>query len=229
MERNLFNRFNDSGNRIIPQLTNDWCISPSHKAGFENVFSLKLKQSFLVPFRKIQKDIERLGLSLNNGCLEGKFIFSKNRDLFSEQEYISWRKKIDDIKKLSIKKSNLIPGKSYILENNKEVFFLGTKYVSSFKGTISRKVALLNLNSTHFTTISKKYYFSDIGNNVFEIHNKFIISKSDKTISKTKIERLLRIYNNENPFIAYFMDSCPRIDKYIFNKKRQDFSTIIRD
>lgn len=228
MDLHKFDSFIDKGKRIYPKLTNDWVIGTSLKEGKINISSKILKISFDLLECKFLKELSRKGIKFSrNNTIIGFFIFDKNREIINEYEYNEWLLKYNEIKRNSIRKSKLIVGNAYLLEDNSKIYFLGSKYISTFKGIINKRTSKIKLEKNMFTPISKRYIFSNTKGDTFEIYNKIIISKIDEKISLSKTKKLLYKFHSGNPFIAYFRDDCPIIKEYVFEPKRGSFYTII--
>lgn len=230
MDIHKFGFFIDQGNRVSPKLTDDWVLGASFKEGNLNISSQKLNLSFNIPDGQFLLNSLRLNIQLSsNNTLIGSFIFSKKREIFDEYEYREWLSECNRIKRDSIKKSKLLKGSLYLLEDKSEVYFLGTKYISTFKGVINKALNKTELTKEMFTPISKRYLFSDERNAVFEIHSKIILEKLEGSLSQSKINKMTYKFHAKNPFIAYFRDDCPIIKKYLFDSKHLSFFTEIED
>jgi hypothetical protein len=221
-----FDYFKDNGEKIKPQLTDDWELGILRK-GRRLISSSKLNTSFFIPEDKFSIKSMTLNIEISENKLIGSFIFSKKREIYDEFEYMEWLEEKNKIKEKAIKKKDLIEGQSYLLEDNSKVYFLGKKYISTFKGNLNSSIRKRELKKENFTPVSKRYLFSNERTEVFEIHNKMILKKEEETISKRRREKLIYKYYCNNPFIAYFRNNKKDIKEYIYSQENKCFSAKI--
>ena len=83
--------------------------------------------------------------------ITGIWIFDKNRNICSEQEFYEWEDLLETKKVDEIKKNDLIVGNEYKLENGDTGVYLGFKYMS--------KVNYKDISVQNVSKISKKHFF----------------------------------------------------------------------
>ena len=212
--KNRFNSFTDNGQKITPALASDWIFNDSDRSDYLRFSSSSLSQSFTVYLGDFIAFTKRLNITMVGNKLQGSFIFDKDRDLQSEQEYYEWEDQLEMNAQNEIKKADLVAGEAYKDDSGHTVIYLGSKYVSKIKGsyyniknsTINEKVG----------SISKKHLFiykRDLNQNyswssqIKDSYKGKIIEVSPKnSITDEKLVKLQRSYYEKDQRIAFCDD-----------------------
>jgi len=245
--KNKFNSFTYNEEEIVPQLASDYRLSASSRVNAIHIYSESLNQRFLIPAATFYDSCEEKDISIKGNIIQGSFIFGKNKEIYTEEEYFEWQDAIEMNSNKEIKKKDLIPGELCILDNGEKYFFLGTKYVSKYKENCFYEIMDF-LYDMDITKINKKYYFikeNELPNETDKfdmsvayrtrgIHtpslnflkdaisdnlkNK-IIGIDKNTLSKKETSELLMLIYMDNKNIAFFEDFKEENPNYIWSNR----------
>jgi len=243
--KNKFNSFTDNKVKIIPALASDYIVKyqNTYKKNVVNISSESLNQSFYVPLNTFFDSCERLNITIVGNKIQGTYIFDKDRQIHSEEEYFQWQDELEIINASEIKKNDLVPGELCVFEDGSKYFFIGSKFVSILKEYFYRE----GFDPKKISTISKKHFFipeNFIENNerffnsgiiyllsaggLYPYRQGFKINPSKKIISidntkileEEKINHLIDFYRmDKGNRLAYFEDFNIKNPNYVWSAR----------
>lgn len=215
---NLFKSFVNNGIKIVPQLASDWELQNNDKNNSFNVHSSSLDQTFFIHNGEFLLDLIEKDITLIGNKIQGCFIFSKKRRLFTELEYQDWVNENENKQINQIDKKLLVSGDICLFEDNLLYVFLGSFYLSRRKNHF---VGDNRVNpSTGFFTIPKlknlfvlKDHFSDKSSHRYIVEDPNLRILSVTSVSEraplNEVKDLSTKYYEYNSWIAYFSPQAP--------------------
>jgi len=215
IDKTLFSKgFSDDTQKITPLMNDDWEISQTYKNNSLRISSATQNISFSVLISSFLNSTLNKKIVIDSNILQGRFIFDKNREIHTEEEYFLWEDSVENMDTSEIKKNELIIGHSYKLESGKTGIYLGFKYISRITKSI---ISLENVSK-----ISKKHLFHFDGyNSGVSFLNSKVISEIDKKILSSKeVNEKIDNFIEINQSICYFEDynTISPVYKYIETK-----------
>ena len=219
MTVDLFKSFTSYGDKIIPKVASDWKMYESRKRDYLMIESRSINQKIDMSISTLFNYFERNNISIIGREIQSTLAIDAMGRFQTEEIFYEWEDFVNSLKDNEVKKSDLMIGESYLLDDDLKANYLGSKYISRLK---SRKSARLD----NITKISKKYLFYVVKDDiVIELSKEKITYGNDTCISFEKAEEAVIGYYNSDVKICYFKDYNSKNVTYDFIPAKK----VIRD
>ena len=199
--------FNDNSKKIVPELSDDWTISPRGAVKRESIriSSANLNIAFDISIRDFLSFSLDKRLTLVANQIQGMYIFDKHRKIHTSDEYFEILDEIEMNQVSEIKKAELVIGNKYKIENGDIGIYFGTKFISRVNPKDIGTDTVKPIKKVHlFNVTQKKQRFASGG--IGFLNSKVIEQVDRNVLSLSDIEDKLKNFNNVNPTFAYFED-----------------------